>query len=78
MASRLSKGFRDASRRVAVYSSPEISALAPEDLSNTTLVVVSPGQCIETSGNDGAFLSKVASARSASWRPSVRYIAPDI
>jgi hypothetical protein len=63
LASRLSKGFRDASRRVAVYSSPEISALASEDLSNITLVVVSPGQCIETSGNDGAFLSKVASAR---------------
>ena len=63
LASRLSKGFRDASRRVAVYSSPEVSALAPEDLGNTTLVVVSPGQCIETSGNEGAFLSKVARAR---------------
>jgi hypothetical protein len=63
LASHLSKGFRDASRRVAVYSSPEVSALAPEDLGNTTLVVVSPGQCIETSGNEGAFLSKVARAR---------------
>jgi hypothetical protein len=63
LASRLSKGFRDASHRVAVYSSPEVSALAPDDLSNTTLVIVSPGQCIETSGNEGAFLSKVARAR---------------
>jgi hypothetical protein len=63
LASRLSKGFRDASCRVAVYSSPEVSALAPEDLGDTTLVVVSPGQCIETSGNEGAFLSKVARAR---------------
>jgi hypothetical protein len=63
LASRLSKGLRDASGRIAVYSSPEVSALAPEDLSNTTLVVVSPGQCIETSGNERAFLSKVACAR---------------
>jgi hypothetical protein len=63
LASRLSKGLRDASGHIAVYSSPEVSALAPEDLSNTTLVVVSPGQCIETSGNEAAFLSKVARAR---------------
>ena len=63
LASRLSKGFRDASRQVAVYSSPEVSALAQEDLGNTTLLVVSPGQCIETSGNEAAFLSKVARAR---------------
>ena len=63
MAWRLSKGFRDASHRAAVYSSPEVSALDPEDLSNTILVVVSPGQCIETSCNESAFLSKVAHAR---------------
>jgi hypothetical protein len=63
LASRLSKGFRDASHRAAMYSSPKVSALDPEDLSNTILVVVSPGQCIETSGNEGAFLSKVACAR---------------
>jgi hypothetical protein len=63
LASRLSKGFRDASHSVEVYSSPEICALAPEDLSNTTLVLASPGQCIEASGDEPVFLSKVACAR---------------
>jgi hypothetical protein len=63
LAWRLSKGFRDASHRAAVYSSPEVNALDPENLNNTILVVVSPGQCIETSGNESAFLSKVAHAR---------------
>ena len=63
LASRLSKGFRDASHNVAVYSSPEVCALAAEDLSNTTLVVASPGQCIEASGDEPVFLSKVACAR---------------
>src|SRR5215210_3963364 len=48
---RLSKGFEDASLGVAVYSPPELCALAPEDLRNTTLLVGSPGQCIETSGD---------------------------
>jgi hypothetical protein len=62
LASRLSKGFRDASHTVAVYSSPEVCALAPEDLSITTLLVVSPGQCIEASGDEPLFLSKVACA----------------
>jgi hypothetical protein len=63
LASRLSKGFRDASHSVAVYSSPEVCALAAEDLSNTTLVVASPGQCMEASGDESVFLSKVACAR---------------
>ena len=63
LASRLSKGFEDASQGVAVYSSPEVCALAPEDLGSTTLLVVSPGQCIETSGDEPLFLSKVASAQ---------------
>jgi hypothetical protein len=63
LASRLSRGFRDASQSVAVYSSPEVCALAPEDLSNTTLLVASPGQCIEASGDEPLFLSKVARAR---------------
>jgi hypothetical protein len=63
LALRLSKGYRDASRSVAVYSSPEVCAMAPEDLSSTTLLVVSPGQCIEASGDEPLFLSKVASAR---------------
>jgi hypothetical protein len=63
LASRLSRGFRDASQSVAVYSSPEVCALAPEDLSNTTLLVASPGQCIEASGDEPLFLSKVACAR---------------
>jgi hypothetical protein len=63
LAFRLSKGFSDASHSVAVYSSPEVCALAPEDLSNTTLLVASPGQCIEASGDEPVFLSKVACAR---------------
>lgn len=63
LTSRLSRGFRDASHSVAVYSSPEVRALAPEDLSNTTLVVASPKQCIEASGDEPVFLSKVARAR---------------
>ena len=63
MASRLSKGFRDASHSVEVYSSPEVCALAPEDLSNTTLVLASPGQCIEASGDEPVFLSKLACAQ---------------
>jgi hypothetical protein len=63
LASRLSKGSRDASHSVAVYSSPEVCTLASEDLSNTTLLIVSPGQCIEASGDDPVFLSKVACAR---------------
>src|SRR5215208_1858984 len=62
-ASRLLKGFGDASHSVIVYSSPEVCALAPEDLSNTTLLVASPRQCIETSGDEPVFLSKVACAR---------------
>jgi hypothetical protein len=63
LASRLSRGIRDASHSVAVYSSPEVCALAPEDLSNTTLLVVSPGNCIEASGDEKAFFSQVACAR---------------
>jgi len=56
-------GIRDTSHSVAVYSSPEVCALAPQDLSNTTLLVASPRQCIEASGDKGVFLSKVACAR---------------
>ena len=63
LAWRLFKGFRDASHRVAVYSSPEVCATSPQDFSNTTLLVVSPKQCIEASGDESVFLSKVASAR---------------
>jgi hypothetical protein len=63
LASRLSKGFRDASHNVAVYTSPEVCAVTPEDLSNTTLLVASPRQCIEASGDESVFLSKVACAR---------------
>jgi hypothetical protein len=62
LASRLSKGSRDAPYSVAVYPSPEVCALAPEDLGNTTLLVVSPGHCIEASGDEPAFLTKVARA----------------
>ncbi len=63
LATRLSKGLRDTSQSVAVYPSPEVCALAAEDLSNTTLLVASPGQCIEASGDEPVFLSKVACAR---------------
>jgi hypothetical protein len=63
LTSRLSKGFRDASHSVAVYSSPEVCALAPKDLRNTTLLVASPKQCIEASGDEPVFLAKVACAR---------------
>jgi hypothetical protein len=63
LASRLSKGFRDASHSVQVYSSPEVCALAQEDLNHTTLVLVSPGKCIEASGDEPVFLSKIACAR---------------
>src|SRR5215213_55097 len=63
LASRLSKGFRDTLYSVALYSSPEVCALAKENLSNTTLLVASPRQCIEASGDEGVFLSKVAAAR---------------
>jgi hypothetical protein len=63
LASRLSRGFKDASHSVAVYSAPEVCAMAPEDLTNTTLLVASPGKCIEASGDEPVFLSKVACAR---------------
>src|SRR5215211_4473708 len=62
LASRLFKGFRDASHSVTVYSSPEVCALAPEDLSKTTLIVASPRQCIEASGDKPFFLPKLAGA----------------
>src|SRR5215211_3210440 len=63
LASRLIKGCRDSSQSVAVYSSPELCALDAQDLSSTSLLVVSPGQCIETSGDEQVFLSKVVRAR---------------
>jgi len=62
LVSRLSKGFEDASLGFAVYYPSELCALAPEDLRNTTVLVASPGQCIETSGDEEAFLSQVACA----------------
>jgi hypothetical protein len=60
---RLSEGFADASLGLAVYSPSELCALPPKDLHDTTLLVASPGQCIETSGDQEAFLSQVACAR---------------
>jgi hypothetical protein len=62
LVSRLSKGLEDASYGVAVYSSPELCALASEDLGDTTLLVAGPARCIETSGDERVFLSKVACA----------------
>ncbi len=62
LASRLSKGFEDASHGVAIYSSPELRALDTEVLGGATLLVASPGRCIETSGDETEFLSKVAGA----------------
>ena len=63
LASRLAKGFEDASHSVAIYSSPELCALDAEDLGGATLLVASPGRCIETSGDESVFLSKVARAK---------------
>ena len=63
LASRLLKGLEDASYSVMMYSSRELCAKAPQYLSGTPLLVVSPGQCIETSGDEPTFLSKVASAQ---------------
>jgi hypothetical protein len=63
LASRLSKGFEDTPRSVAMYPSPEVCALRGEELSNTTLLVASPGECIEKSGDEETFLSKLARAR---------------
>jgi len=63
LASRLVKGFGDSSRSVAVYSPPELCALTAEDLGSTALLVESPGQCLETSGDEPTFLSKLASAQ---------------
>jgi hypothetical protein len=63
LVSRLIEGFGDASRRVAVYSPPEVCTLTAEDLGPTTLLVASPAQCIEQSGDESGFLSKVAGAQ---------------
>src|SRR5215212_7321578 len=63
LAQRLSTGLKDASHSVAVYSSAEWRDLASEDLSRTTLFVVSPGSCVETSGDEPAFLSTLASTQ---------------
>jgi hypothetical protein len=62
LVSRLIEGFGDASRRVAVYSPPEVCTLSAEDLGGTTLLVASPAQCIEQSGDESGFLSRVAGA----------------
>jgi hypothetical protein len=62
LVSRLIVGFRDASRRVTVYSPPEVCTLSAEDLGGATLLVASPAQCIEMSGDESGFLSRVASA----------------
>jgi hypothetical protein len=63
LVSRLIEGFREASRRVAVYSPPEVCTLSAEELGDTTLLVASPAQCIEMSGDEPGFLSRVASAQ---------------
>jgi hypothetical protein len=63
LALRLIKGFRDTSQKIAVYSPTELCALAAGDLINTALLVESPGRCIETSGDEPIFLSRVATAQ---------------
>jgi hypothetical protein len=63
LASRLAKGFEDASHGVAMYSSPELCAMSAKALSSSALLVVSPRQCIEASGDEPAFLSQVARAQ---------------
>jgi len=62
LVSRLIEGFRDASRNVVVYSPREVCTLSAEVLGGTTLLVASPAQCIEQSGDESVFLSRVASA----------------
>jgi hypothetical protein len=62
LASRLSKGFEDASHGVAMFSSPELCAMDTEVLRGATLLVATPARCIETSGDETEFLSKLASA----------------
>jgi hypothetical protein len=63
LASRLLKGLEDTSHNVTMYTSPELCAITTQYLSGTALLVVSPGQCIEASGDEPTFLSKVASAQ---------------
>ena len=63
LVSRLSKGVEDALLALAVISPSGLCALAPEELRNTALLVASPNKCIETSGDEEAFLSQVACAR---------------
>jgi hypothetical protein len=63
LVSRLLKGFEDAPHSVALYSSPEVCDIAAKDLAGTTLLITSPGQCIDTSGGESVFLSRVASAQ---------------
>lgn len=63
LARRLLTGCKDASPSVAVYSSRELCALTVEALRRITLLVVSPGQCVKTSGDQEAFLSSAASAQ---------------
>jgi hypothetical protein len=63
LASRLLRGFRDASQGVAVFSPAELCSLDLGDLSNTALLLESPGQSIEASGDEPTFLSRVASAQ---------------
>jgi len=63
LAGRLSKGFRASSQAVTMYLSSEVCVLSDEVLSGTTLLVASPKRCIETSGDESVFLSKVACAQ---------------
>jgi hypothetical protein len=62
LASRLLKAFTDASQSIAVYSPAELCSLDPGDLHSMALLLESPGQCIEASGDEPTFLSRVASA----------------
>jgi hypothetical protein len=53
----------DAQQRAEVISSRELCDLAEEDLKDATLLVVSPFECVGTSGDRTAFFSAFDSAR---------------
>jgi len=53
----------DAQQRVEVRTSRELCGLAEEELEDATLLVVSPFECVGTSGDRPAFVSAFASAR---------------
>lgn len=62
LAWRLLAGFEDVSWRAGLCSSREVCDLAAEEVSAATLIIISPFRCLGSSGNQPAFLSRVATA----------------